>query len=351
MMSRIRQSLERSRASHFHRTHETVSSLRRVRHAATRWSEVLFLSLIAVLVFELVLPFGWRLGEIDELGPSPLLVFLVTTAVLYALLRPFPFRWRHLVNLGWYPPTWTAVPIGFTLVVLLERYVPRGFWPQAIEVDWYQPFVVVPVYFAIGIVILFQLFTSGRYRTQQSAKSLRRSETQAPSRGNQESNTIRRWLTQGERPIGSSEDDLFSRNTLSARIARQLVGGQSVALVGPLGSGKSSILNLVCARLCESTTTTILATFDVWAVPESKDVPRLALARVVDALGDHVDMTTLRGVPTLYQRLVAAAPVSRLDRILQPGAQKDSITTLRKLVPILEVLYMTPEVMPHNGIG
>ena len=111
-----------------------------------------------------------------------------------------------------------------------------------------------------------------------------------------------------------------------------------MALVGPLGSGKSSVLNLVRAGLCESTTTTILASFDVWAVPESKDVPRVALARVVDALGDHVDMTALRGVPTLYQRLVAAAPVSRLDRILQPGAQKDSITTLRKLVPILEVL-------------
>ena len=338
MLNRIQQSLRRIGASHFHRTHETVSCLRRVRHAARRWSEVLFLSLIAVLVFGLVLPFGWGLDETGALERSPIRVFLVTTAVLFALLSPFPFRWRHLVNLGWYPPTWTAVPIGFTLVVQLERYGPAGLWPQAIQVDRYQPFVVVPVYLAIGIVILLRLFTSGRSRTQQSANSPRPPETQAPSRGNQESNAIRRWLTQGERPIGTSEDDLFSRNALAARITQQLAKGQSVALVGPLGSGKSSVLNLVRARLCNTTTTTILAPFDVWAVPEPKDVPRLALARVVDALGDHVDMTALRGVPTLYQRLVAAAPVSRLDRILQPGAQKDSITTLRKLVPILEVL-------------
>ena len=111
-----------------------------------------------------------------------------------------------------------------------------------------------------------------------------------------------------------------------------------MALLGPMGSGKSSVLNLVRTRLSGSEKTTIVVDFDVWAVPRAEEVPRLALARIVEALDDHIDTIALRGVPATYQRLVAAAPVSNWARALGLDSEGDSMEALQRLALILEAL-------------
>ena len=114
--------------------------------------------------------------------------------------------------------------------------------------------------------------------------------------------------------------------------------GRSVALLGPFGSGKSSILNLVREHLDKTGGTAIVANFDVWAVPRPEDVPRLALDRIVEALDDYVDTTAFRHLPLTYQRLVAAVPVPHLAAVLRIQNERDSIDALRRLTPILEAL-------------
>ena len=49
-------------------------------------------------------------------------------------------------------------------------------------------------------------------------------------------------------------------------------------------------------------------------------------------------MIGLRDIPATYQRLVMAAPISNLSNILGLGTERNSIETLQRLVPILEVL-------------
>ena len=118
----------------------------------------------------------------------------------------------------------------------------------------------------------------------------------------------------------------------------RLTEGRCVALLGPLGSGKSSVLNVVRTLLRGSELTTILVDFDVWAVPRAEEVPRLALHRIVEALDNHVDTIALRDVPTTYQRLVAAAPISNLSRALGVDTESDSTETLQRLNEILGAL-------------
>src|SRR5205823_11961058 len=101
---------------------------------------------------------------------------------------------------------------------------------------------------------------------------------------------IEAWLGSGERPLASSERDLFQHRRIAARIAKSVVADRrNVALLGRFGSGKSSILNIVAAQLAQSPDTIVVADFDVWAVPDPEDVPRLALNRIIAALDDYVD--------------------------------------------------------------
>ena len=342
MMSQTRQSRERSRASHSHRSHETVSCLRRVRHAAARWFAVLILTLIAAIAFEWILPIGWRFTRCIETAYSPWFLMLatvvVTSVLLCVLLEPIHFRWRHLANIGWYPPTWVALAFGLALAVTFERLAPADSQPQSLGLDWQQPIVLVPIAIAIMGVLLFRLLTHAGRKGRSPETALVPSAEQKSRDENQESTDIRCWLSDGERPIARSKEDLFDRDAVSGRIATRLLSGQSVALLGPLGSGKSSVLNLVRTRLREAGSPPIVVAFDVWAVPRPEDVPHLALTRIIDALNGHVDMIGLRDIPATYQRLVMAAPVSNLSNTLGLDIARNSIGTLQRLVPILEVL-------------
>ena len=109
---------------------------------------------------------------------------------------------------------------------------------------------------------------------------------------------IHDWISANERPITTDGQDLFGRAPVATRIAEALREGRSVALLGAFGTGKSSILNLVLAKLrqCSTRTTRIIvARLDVWAVPRPEDAPRVALDQVIDALDHHVDTLGLRG--------------------------------------------------------
>lgn len=114
--------------------------------------------------------------------------------------------------------------------------------------------------------------------------------------------------------------------------------GLSVALLGGLGTGKSTILNAVRAQLESATPLTIVAQFDVWAVPRPEDVPRLALNRIVIALDRYADTIELRSLPVSYQRMAAAEPTGMLSGALGIQDGTDSIEELDRLTPILEAL-------------
>ena len=150
---------------------------------------------------------------------------------------------------------------------------------------------------------------------------------------------IEAWIAGGERPITGGERDLFQHRRIAARIARGVAADRRhVALLGRFGSGKSSILNLAAAELAQWTETLIVADFDVWAVPNPEDVPRLALNRMVTALDDYVDTIQFRSLPLAYQRLASAEPTGRLSTALGLESAGDSIELLEGLSKVLSAI-------------
>ena len=323
------------------RSERVTTRRRKARQALKRWFGVVFLAVMGVLAFEWILPPGWRLAK--EMHDTFTWWFLgfstvtVTSVLLWVLLEPISLRRAHLANMWWYPPTWVALVLAFLLVVILEIFAPSLRHPGTTP-RWLRLEELIAISVSIGGAVLLRHMARGRRIRQPQRGTDPPPVVTTPSPQRWTWNDIRDWLSRGERPIEDVASDLLGRGSLSTRVAVQLTEGRSVALLGPLGSGKSSVLNLVRTRLRESASTTILVDFDVWAVPRAEEVPRLALARIVEALDNYVDTIALRDVPATYQRLVAAAPVSNLSRALGLDTESDSTETLQRLDEILGAL-------------
>ena len=307
----------------------------RVGLSIRRWTRVLAYSVIAAVVFELLLPPAWAYFRKLPLPYSPMFIgivaWILTFLLFYVLTEPLRIRKDQWPNMLWYPPVWSAVFLGWTLAAASER-LPPGIRPQNVGPDWQHVFPIAPILLALGLAVLL------RHMPLHEMK--KRSVPSAPgSEGKIPRQEIVKWISSEERPMESGDRDLFQHQAVASRIAN-VVGheGRCVALLGPYGTGKTSILNVVRARLQRLMPTVIVTDFDVWAVPNPEDVPRLALDRIVAALDDHVDTTELRDLPLSYQRLVAAEPTGRLARLVGRQTVRDSLQELERLTPILKTL-------------
>jgi hypothetical protein len=161
--------------------------------------------------------------------------------------------------------------------------------------------------------------------------------SEVPSPSVMEWNTLRQWF-HAEAPTAL---DLFGHAPISGRISRVILGrcGQSIALLGPFGSGKSSILARVRATLERSTPATfVIAEFNGWAIPQAADAPRVALERVVEALSHIADVQAYRSLPESYKRLIAAEPSGLVAKLLGSTGEYDPLVHLKSLEPFLEAV-------------
>ena len=307
----------------------------RRRRSIGRWVRVLFLSVIAAIVFELILPPAWGYVSRVSLPYSPAFIGLVTWVLslilFYVVTEPLRIRRCQWGNMLRYPPVWSAVLFGWVLAAASE-WLPPSIRPQAVGPDWQHVYPIVPIVVALGIATFIRQLPWRRTATLPEPSAISRD-------GRITWQNIADWISTGERPIESSERDLFHHQPVASRIAH-VVGreGRPVALLGRFGIGKTSILNLARAELGRLTPTVIVAAFDVWAVPNPEDVPRLALNRIVAALDDHIDTSAFRSLPSAYKRLAAAEPTGRLANAFGLEAATDSLEEVERLTPILEVL-------------
>lgn len=94
-----------------------------------------------------------------------------------------------------------------------------------------------------------------------------------------------------ERPIQNEEQDRFGRAGFVHRVANSLIGhdgkkarGVIVGIVGPWGSGKSSVLNLLANELERRDPKPVVVRFDPWLVSGRDDLILALLSEMHAAL-------------------------------------------------------------------
>lgn len=308
------------------------SLIQRLAYSGGRWARILVLTILGAVAFELILPFAWQRAKSLQLSYSPPFValtsYLVVLLLTYVISEPIRIRKRQWRRTLWYPPTWLAVPFAWGFAAASER-LPVALRPQSSGADWQNVEIVAPIAVAIALGLAA--------RQLPWRKAVAVTGAASPTDGTGFTwGEIEGWIAAGERPLARGERDLFQHARISARIARSIaVDRRHVALLGRFGSGKSSILNLVASEFARRPETLILAEFDVWAVPNPEDVPRLALNRIISALDDYVDTIQFRRLPLAYQRLAAAEPTGRLSAALGVESAGDSIELLEGLSKVL----------------
>lgn len=307
---------------------------RRQGYSATRWVRLALLGVFGAALFEAVLPVAWAYVFPWKLPYTPafelVLVALATFLLFYLIAEPLRIRSGHWRRFFWYPPVWVAPLVSLGLAAVSER-LPEAFRPQMGGPDWMYAYPVVP---ALGLLALALALRQLPFRWRAKPSGLTEEARSALTWP-----VIEAWIHVGERPARPDEADLFGHRPIAVKLTELLAQGRhSVALLGPFGSGKTTIVETVCAELAKKDALIMVARLDMWAIPNPEDVPRLALQQIIGALDDYVDTTALRGLPASYQRLAAAEPTGRLSNVLGAGGAGDSIEELTKLTPILEAL-------------
>ena len=305
------------------------------RQSLRRWRSIIALAVIGAVTFEFSLAVGWYyIREVSLLQDWFAAWFLrigifgtlLTLAIVFA--EPIRFRARHLRRLHLYPPLWTSVVIGIGCAFLLDA----GLQPlePALIPSWRQLDILLPLTAIAALAVALRQPPRRRKSPPEPISSLPIPPTWK---------IIREWSLREE--ALTHGPDLLRHEPIADRIHDALIGSQerAIALIGPIGCGKTSILNMVSQRLRNvSGASVVIADINCWSMPRTEDAPRIALEGAIGALNDVVDTQALRGLPETYLRILAAEPTGTIAKTLGNLPTTDAATELRRLTPVLEAI-------------
>ncbi len=165
---------------------------------------------------------------------------------------------------------------------------------------------------------------------------------------------LEQWV-KDDQPIGSEERDLFGHQQIALRIVDRLTStapgndaeDMSQAIVGRLGSGKTSILHLVRRELERRPRNDIeLIEVQMWPYETARAAVVGIIDQLVEALGDHVNVVSLRGVSGAYAEAISAAPGGSVlraalrSRAEQPAEALSAIDDIARVIGVRYVVWI-----------
>jgi hypothetical protein len=299
-----------------------------------RWGDILVLALLGGSITALVLrilPDCTELPSFIKATWLPSLIILVGACLVFGRKR-FP-AWAGIRHLPFYPPAWLAGLFSFiALCIYLSLYPAASMGAKCALFDdplilqsylrstatWSSLAVVVVVLMSawVGSSLLGTRSDLNKARKELGLRSL-------PSAGWRASrnllasnfNELKKWL-QDDQPINRPHLDGFGRTPIAQRLFSRLTTtedkGPTVALIGGLGSGKSSILNIVIYQLLASRVLgkkVGLVRISLWPFDTVNAAIRGVLEAVTEELRHHVNTGPIAGLPDEYVEIIENAGV------------------------------------------
>lgn len=294
------------------------------------------ITVIAFGTFDILLPLLWC--ELDRVPirwsnwQERCWIFVGILVISYILSAPIRFRTTQLRYMFNYPPSSWSIPLSLLFVAIDEEWLHLGIAINhncecnldQVSRTWYLAVCAILAPLLRSFVRNWRLKNIAPDRQQQNGLTNSRY-------GN--------WVTGPEQPIESEEEDLFTHSQIARKIVNRVDScHRSLALVGQQGCGKSSILNLVRAKIKKEFPHTLIATVDLWRLQKPEDAPQILLNEIILELDKITDTIGLRNIPTSYKALAIAEPTGRLQSFFSLVSQTDSIQLLKKLDLILKAL-------------
>lgn len=320
------------------------------RHAtAIRWLDLCAMVVVAVVLTAVARPAlsVARTWLEETLGGHSLLVqfgaiCLLSAAVWLMIIRLGGFRPAHLVMRDWwrYPPTWVGGVLGAIGFVAWSRCWQQGVVCTLALADWTAVLVTLAVGGPVGAGLA--LFADG----------LMNGSWRAGARHDRD------WFEDDD-PITKPSQDHFEYGAIAQRVVR-LLGeheAHTVGVVGPHGSGKTSLLNLIVHHLCGGESEAekhsgwrrcrawmkrqvldrrwYVCRVDAWG-REPERFAEQVLRMAVKTLGVCVDVTSLATLPAHYAAAMSGSGSkwgAVLSNLMSTGG--DPIVCLERLDSIL----------------
>jgi hypothetical protein len=261
-----------------------------------RWLDIILLSSVSffvIILFEkyfestLIL---LTLGKLD----LPLLGYIIAifSSIFcgYLLMEfkigTFNSEWFKS-NLG-YPSLLVAIFISSTSIFLY-----KGDY----KVIWYFVFCI-----GLGVFIVKILKTSFDYLSEK--KDLTSDATISGKEKESNEDKYINWILNND-AIKSIDDDKFRMEDLAEKIVEMLITGKakSILLLGPWGSGKTSVVNLTIENLEKNNKNFIIDKVDVWTTDTSQIQSRI-LESLVEKCSNYFDCSAFYAIPWEYVRAV-----------------------------------------------
>jgi hypothetical protein len=255
-------------------------------------------------------------------------------------LRP---RLSHFQEALRYPPAVVAVPIGLSIPWVVSCF---PWFEISISQKAFSKVLV-----QIGALYLLCLVTFCVY-----IRFKPRGRTKIPSVINQRNRDD--WLC-NEGPISSAASDRLNHAYRAERVATALLTEripgtrlmQTVAIRGPYGSGKSSLVNMVKERIAGRRV--VFVDVSCWGFENSTRAREYVVKRCVEELSERADCLALRGLPQHYVGALSASGswgASLASLFNQPKSPRDQLTRFEPILSALDLqLVVVIEDADRNG--
>lgn len=247
-----------------------------------------------------------RLSTMDPIAIT-LLVAVLTIAACWGAARG---RWRGFVGVRYfftYPPLWFAVLVAIGVLLAASVWF-DGVDTVELLVQDIQWFVAqLPVLLRLGVLLLVASAVILPLRDDFVAilrkyqNGLSHGSVVEGGQSAEDFEGLCDWL-RDDSPIDSPAADCFEHNHIALRMAQRLGrkdGAPTMALIGPLGSGKSSICELVKHDLRNQSEVRFIRV-SLWPFDSTEAAVRGVLRAILDELSRHVNVLPLVGLSEDY---------------------------------------------------